>query len=312
MESTNQIHPSEKKSNSKVLLFTIIGILVALNAVLLYVWQKGKSEAAVFKTESTKENLELKNQLEEADLLLEKYQADSIALAGKNVVLEQDIIDKKNEISSLMSKLRAFGTATPAELASLRSQILGLNAKIKELEEQNAELKKLNADLESDRTRLTSENEGIKSENVELGEKVTKYKSIAQRLTATNIKVETVKKRWVDGKEVVTRKAKDLESLKIGFGLAENYVAESGPRTIYVKITGPEGVTITAAKESGTFPFDGKDSKYTYKIEEDFDKDAKQVRTTTFRPTSNIKKGKYVVEMYTEGYKMGMTNFTLD
>ena len=77
--------------------------------------------------------------------------------------------------------------------------------------------------------------------------------------------------------------------------------------TLFVKITGPEGVTLANSGQGGTFDFDGKSSKYTYKISTVFENETKPVQPTVWKPTEQLKPGKYTIEIYAEGYKMGST-----
>ncbi|MBL7813183.1 MAG: hypothetical protein JNL57_13255 [Bacteroidetes bacterium] len=316
MENNPVNNSGEKNKNSKALLYTIIGILLALNVGLFYKWQKSDNEkdkqGTELKTVST--DLKEKNEaLAEAEHLLEKYRVDSIALSKHDKEVSEELMAKKNEILALVTKLKKTTTADAAEIAKLKEQLADLTSQLAKLQQENKELVAVNAKLEEDRSRLESENQEERSKNRELSAEKTKYKSLAQRLQASAIKVETLKKRWISGKEAGTKKAKDVESFRTSFTIAENNVAEPGNRTIYVKITGPEGVTMTnPGNESGTFEYENAESKYTYKITTAFDQEAKQVAATTWKPANTLKSGKYTVELYSEGFKMGGTTITLE
>ena len=109
MENTPMNQADQKNRNSKALLYTIIGVLLALNAGLFYMWQKGgkEKETVEKKLVTTTDNLKEKTAaLEEADYLLEKFRRDSAALVNNNKELNTDLIKKKNEISALVAKLK--------------------------------------------------------------------------------------------------------------------------------------------------------------------------------------------------------------
>jgi hypothetical protein len=116
-----------------------------------------------------------------------------------------------------------------------------------------------------------------------------------------------LKKKWLTGKETGTLKASAVEAFRISFSINDNNVAEAGEKTLFVKITGPEGVTLANGGQGGQFDFDGKSSKYTYKLTTVFENDLKPVQPTVWKPESQLKPGKYTVEIYSEGYKMGST-----
>lgn len=315
MEQHNEINnpkETEKKSKARALLIGIIGALLLINGILLYKYFKKSSEAKVVKTELTNDNNALKGSLEEAELLLVQYQEDSIALAGKNILLSDDLISKKNEIAALVSKLRRKGNANASELASLKTKITELQGQIAQLEAVNQGLRDENNNLAQEKTQLQGQNAQLVTEKTQITAEREKYKSVASRLQASNITIQTTKKRWIDKKEIKTDKAKNAENIKIGFNILENNVAEGGDRTIYVKITGPDGVTIiNPGSEGGTFAYENYESRYTYKLSTDFNREAKSGPTTVWRPKQYLKAGKYTVEFYTEGYRMGVSTFTL-
>ncbi len=59
----------------------------------------------------------------------------------------------------------------------------------------------------------------------------------------------------------------------------------------YVKITGPEGVTLTnPGKEGGTFEYENNESKYTYKMSVLYEQDAKAAEVTKWSPNRDLKK----------------------
>ena len=302
---------AQKKSKARALLIGIIAALLLINGALLYMYFKKSSDAKNTETVLTESNNELSVSLETAEGLIIQYQQDSLALAGKNIILSDEIIAKKNEIAALVSQLRSKGKASSKELNALKTKIGELQGQIAKLEAENAELKTANSALNEEKTQLLGQNSQLSQENQSISAEKAKYKSVAQRLQAGNITLETTKKRWIDKKEVATDKAKDVENIKIAFNILENNLADDGERTIFVKITGPNGTTITnPGSEGGTFPFENYESRYTYKMSTDFNKEAKSGPTTVWRPRENLKPGKYTVEFYTEGYRMGVSTFS--
>jgi hypothetical protein len=99
--------------------------------------------------------------------------------------------------------------------------------------------------------------------------------------------------------------------LRIIMKVAENNEAAEGPRTLYVKVTGPEGVTIAnPGNESGKMMYDGKESLYTYSIPFVFERSEKEF-TSRWKPLNGFRKGNYNIEIYTEGYMIGSAKLNL-
>jgi hypothetical protein len=294
---------NQNESNNKPLLYTIIAILVVIIAVLLYMLnnvsvEKDNTEKAKTVVEETLKGKE--EALRKADLLLEQYQKDSLALAGNNLILSEELVSRKKAIVKLVAELKSAKASSQQAIKELNNQLADLIAKLERIELENKELMAKNE-------VLTNQNDNLSKENTNLTADKAKLKSLAARLQASAVKIETLKKKWLTGKETGTLKANAVEAFRISFSINENNVAEAGDKTLYVKITGPEGVTLANSGQGGTFDFDGKSSKYTYKISALFENETKPVQPTVWKPTEQLKSGKYTVEIYSEGYKMGST-----
>ena len=294
---------TQNESNNKPLLYTIIAILVIIIGVLLYMLnnvntERDSTEKAKTAVEETLKGKE--EALAKAELLLEQYQKDSLALAGDNLILSEELVARKKEISKLVADLKSNKARSQSSIDELNRQLADLTARLAQVEAENKELIAKN-------DALNSENQNLNNENNKLTVEKTKLKSLASRLQASSVKIETLKKKWLTGKETGTLKASAVEAFRISFSINENNVAEAGEKTLYVKITGPEGVTLANGGQGGTFDFDGKSSKYTYKLTSVFENELKPVQPTVWKPDAQLKPGKYVVEIYSEGYKMGST-----
>ena len=149
------------------------------------------------------------------------------------------------------------------------------------------------------------ENAELNTQNNVLSKEGKRMKNLASRIQSSEIRVETLKKQWITRKETNTNRAKDVEALRISFNLAENKIAEAGERSIFVKITGPEGITLNSGDGGIADLLDGKSTKYSYKTTVVYEKDSKQVPATVWKPTNKLTKGKYTIELFTEGYLLG-------
>lgn len=83
----------------------------------------------------------------------------------------------------------------------------------------------------------------LSEEKKNLNKKVT----LAAQLDATNINIQAVNKR-----DKVAKRVKDVVKFKIGFTIVKNITAETGERTIYVRITKPDNDVLTK-NPSNTF-----------------------------------------------------------
>jgi hypothetical protein len=142
--------------------------------------------------------------------------------------------------------------------------------------------------------------------NKELSDKVTK----AASLKAQNLKILTVNSRGkVKDKEEY--KASRVDKLKLVFNLPENELTAQESKDIYVRVLDPEGAVIADnATGSGEFEVDGAPSKFTTRESIAYQNNNQKVEML-YDNTSQFRPGKYNVELYAEGYKIGGGNFTI-
>ncbi len=292
---------NQQDRNNKSILYAIIAILLLFNIGLFYLWQSGNSKrdeltnanSALGATIKQKESM-----IASAEAMISQYKSDSITMSEANKSVSRELAAKNNEIARLTFELRKSGTNSKAIMAELQLKLADMAKRLAELERENVELKEKNETLNKENAELNTQNNVLSKEGKRL-------KSLASRIQSSEIRVETLKKQWITRKETNTNRAKDVEALRISFNLAENKIAEAGERAIFVKITGPEGITMNSGDGGIADLLDGKSTKYSYKTTIVFEKESKQVPATVWKPTNKLAKGKYTIELFTEGYLMG-------
>jgi len=292
---------NQQDRNNKSILYAIIAILLLFNIGLFYLWQSGNSK----RDELTQANTALGSTIKQkesmiasAEAMISQYKSDSITMSEANKSVSKELAAKNNEIARLTFELRKSGTNSKAIMAELQLKLADMAKRLAELERENVELKEKNETLNKENAELNTQNNVLSKEGKRL-------KGLASRIQSSEIRVETLKKQWITRKETNTNRAKDVEALRISFNLAENKIAEAGERVIFVKITGPEGITLNSGDGGIADLLDGKSTKYSYKTTVVYEKDSKQVPATVWKPTNKLTKGKYTIELYTEGYLMG-------
>ncbi len=305
----------ENKKRNRFALFlpwTLVAILTALNGFFVFnYFQTDKklvvTEERLFSTDSAKVAL---------DKLLGETEAELTQYKGKNEELDNFLKEKNEQLQDYAERIQGLlklqklnkGELDKAleEIDQLRfyrrkyiAQIDSLSLQIESLHIENNNLK---GDVKSQKRK----NEDLTMENVGLKNKV----AIGAKLNTTNIFVTGVKFR-TNGKEKETIKTSQLEQLKITFNIAENYVAEKGPKDIYLKVVGPDGTTVyNNSAGSGTFKFQNEESIYSSKKTIDFTQDAQQINFY-WNKGSDWQKGKYKAELFADGFKIGYSEFEL-
>lgn len=193
------------------------------------------------------------------------------------------------------------------------------DAEIVEIKRQNGILTEDNKVLSTKNETLNSENSGLKTQNQSLNDSINqvalKNKELARKvsigaaLKAQNIKVTTVK---ANGKEEDKSRfnGKKIEKLKVSFILAQNPITKLENKLIYLRILDGEGAIVSdEAAGSGKFNVDGKEMVYTNKQIANYSNDNQKVDILYHRGGTVYKGGKYTVELYSEGFKIGTGSF---
>jgi hypothetical protein len=102
-----------------------------------------------------------------------------------------------------------------------------------------------------------------------------------------------------------------MERLKVSFNIADNKVAEKGPRNVFVQVLAPNSQPIfDVAKGSGTFIINGAELFYTAKQDIIFDNSEQQL-TFYYEKGTDYATGIHEVRIFVDNYQIGSKTFTV-
>ncbi|MCF0048886.1 hypothetical protein MUK70_03030 [Dyadobacter chenwenxiniae] len=305
----------EQKQDRKTLLWAALAVLLLLNLVLVYFIYHEKQENLAkddIITAKTEEVLFIKTKLDsisqELDIKIAEIQklggsVDSL-LAMKSQ-LEKDKLELKNmsnySASGYNKKIKGYETVLnekDTEIAELKQE-LGIATS------KNQELNEKVTGLESEKQLLADSVTNYSVQNRELAEKVT----IASALRAENLTVNAVSAKGKE-REGGKYKAKRIDKLRVNFSLAPNAVAKQNEKEMYLRILDPDGAVLSdMATGSGSFMHDGKELIYSSRQTVNFTNSGQSVDILYGRGGIPLKDGKYAIEVYSEGFKIGQGDF---
>ena len=302
---------SKRKSN-KLFLAVIIAVLLLLNLIFIYNFYTTDkkltlTEEKLVSTEDAK--AELEKLLSETEVQLDQYK-------GKNAQLDQmlkekndSLLDQAERIEQLLKK----GQISERELAKARDELDVLRyykqkylRQIDELARENERLTAENKNLQSDVDKQKRKVEDLTMENIKLNNKV----SIGAKLTIQNIFVSGVKLRS-NGKERETNRASQMEALKVTFTILENFVAEKGPKDVYLRVANMDGSPAFAQENSSNvFKYQGKDELYSMMKTFNFE-NTQMEASMIWNKGNEFSKGNYKAELYCDGFLIGTKEFEI-
>lgn len=204
---------------------------------------------------------------------------------------------------SMIKEYEAFLEIKDDEITRLKSENGDLIARAKLLEEEKEKVISENTGLKSEKATLTKTVSDFSSQNDELKQKV----SIAKAMKAINVQVYALAS---NGKvrDGGVFKASKISKLKISFIMPSNPVAEKNIKDIFVRVIDQNGAVISEDGSAGTLNYDGKELGYSFKQGVLFENNDQKV-DIVYGKSSQYQAGKYSIELYSEGFKIGNGSF---
>ncbi len=291
-------------------------VLLSINGILIYMnyqkKEKTEEQAEVIRVK----NSELENQIKIYEALKSDFERQSQELQAMG--LQNDSLETKiAAINADLLQLRGFrkSSYSLADQRRFRDRAQTFEKQLKEKDQEIAKLKEdnevlftENTDLKTTQNKLTDSLTTVKTSNQELSNKVR----VASRLEAQDLQVNIINQR---GKEKDDNdnefKAKRVDKIRVVFKLAKNDVAAKEPKTVYMRLIEPDGAALyNLATGSGSFQIDGENMYYTAKRDFVFDNTQQQL-SFVYDKDAAYKKGQHTIELYTDGFLIGKTTFTL-
>lgn len=298
----------EKKDQGKNIIIIVLVLLVIISGIKLYTdyvdRTKKSEEILLLSTENNDLNKRLDSVTYQLDLRIQEIEKLGGDVKALEEVRDQLIAERNTSRQRSSSEI----TALNEKIKSYNSMIVEKDQEILELRAMNQQLFTENQDLKTTQAEIEEEVAQLNLQKEDLQAKV----NVASMLKAENIEVSAVNSK---GKERVETtkdfKNRQIERIKVSFNLADNKVAEKGPRNIYVQVLAPnEQPIFDVAKGSGTFMMDGAEQFYTVKQDVIFD-NTEQELTFFFEKGSDYVSGTHQVRIFVDNYQVGSKTFTV-
>jgi len=296
MDQKTEIYKETPKKKKPVFLIILVIALVCAVGYLGYTYHELKVESEEEKAELTRQKDKLETELVE---IIGEYDSLKSENDTMNIKLEaeQERIERLLKVNANnVYKIRMYEKELQTIRKVLRSyvvQIDSLNTANQELRAENLEARQQLRRAENERLELTQAKE-------ELSSKV----EMASILNAKNIVVIAL--RNDKGRE--TMRYDKAIRLRTCFTLRENPILEPGPKTIYMRISRPDDVILTAGVNY--FELEGEQTVYTASREvsyENVDVDM----CIYWQNDGQLVPGDYNLVLYADGNEIGSTSFAL-
>lgn len=312
IQPVQQPLPGKEKKKGEGLYLLLIFLLLCSNGALGWMWWKDKGNLQVITVE--KETIAKDAEIVKQELIALGAQYENLKV--NNQEMQAEIDTKKAEIAQLQQELEKHKDNVWI-IAKLKKETETLRKIMQHFVVEIDSLNTLNKTIIADREKVRGELKNEKDKNTVLTkekESLQETVNIASMLKTVGLSASGIDEKKGGKKESETKKAKRTEKIKITFTLAENLVAKQGERIIYARIISPDGKEIAQADDSTHMFKFGRSRGYfaTKKTVNYSNENTQVIMYAHTRKGEVFNKGKYIIEVNTEGATIGNTTLELE
>ena len=284
--------------DKKVLIGIIVLLLLGMGWLVYSLMQEKQTN------QDMQELAELDKQEMEKEYQNFALQYSEMKTYIKNDSIIAELTQEQERTQKLLEELKRTHASDAAEITRLKKELATVRAVLRSYVLQIDSLNRLNQDLmtENDRVRTelaqsNQQNQTLSSEKASLSEKV----AIAAQLDATNISLTPLSKKGKAEKYM-----KNAKTLAVSFAITKNVTASNGTRSVYVRVTTPEGEVLNGG---GTFEYSGK--QLAWSMKKDVEYTGEETALTLYWTVNEyLGGGQYNVSIFCDGQAIGSRNFT--
>ena len=295
--------PSQKKA------LIIVGALVAVLLVFFFAFYAKKqiddAQAANEQLMLQNQQLQLKQEYENLSTEFQNYESQTQFLNNDSLAIKYG--EAKDKVEKLLTELKTQRITSNKRIKELQDEIETLRGIMKHyiqvidsLNKENAGLKAENEKIRTQNQRLTSQVNQATKENEDLSKRMT----LAEKLNVTGVTLTALKSNGKTEKRIT--KAKQL---RVMFTIPQNNSTPVGEKTIYLRITSPEGYLLG---ENGSFPFEGGQVPYTERKTFEYAGQEIPDMAIYWNVNTTLNAGTYNVELFIDDYRLTSRDFTFE
>lgn len=282
---------------------TKIFITACLGLTLIGCGQSKEEQERLRQLEELAEvdRLEMQNEYED---FVRQYNELQTQITNDSLVAQLE--NEQRRVRELLAELKQTKKDDAAEILRLKKELATLRAILRNYVMQIDSLNRLNQELQGENQNLRTQNQQaqqhISSLNAEK-ETLTDKVAIASQLDANGINAIAKNKK---GK--AAKKIKDVKQFQLNFNIARNVTAQTGMKSIYVRILTPTGNVLT---QGGTFAYENRQLEYS--IRKDVEYTGENLAVSVYWDVNEtLSAGTYRFDIFADGHNIGSTTISVD
>ena len=290
-----------------ILIMAATAVIVALVATVVYLaYRTNQAEEENQQMQELQQlaemdKLEMENEYEE---FARQYQELQTQINNDSLVAQLE--KEQRRVEELQEELKRTKSNDAAEIMRLKRELATLREILRNYVMQIDSLNQLNQQLNQENQNLRTENQqaqqhisNLTTEKESLSDKV----AIASQLDATGVSAFGKNKK---GK--ATKKIKDVKKFQISFTISRNVTAQTGMKSIYVRIMTPTNEALT---QGGTFSYENRSLEYSIRKDIEYTGEEQSV-TVYWDVNETLLAGQYRADIFADGHRIGGTTFSFE
>lgn len=285
-----------KEKSLKTTMFILIGVVVALVAILVYVW----SQKSTLIGELEDEKRDLTEQME-------NLQSDYASLSSDYDSINSQLDTSRAEVANLIERIKKTDATNRAKMRQYEKELGTLRSIMRNYIVQIDSLNTLNHKLTADAAAARREAAASKAENAQLSRQV---EDLSDQVAAGAVmKARGLRIEAYNSSDKITDRSSRVVRLLTSLSLVENDLAPKGQVRVYIRVKDPDGIILTNSNRT-SFTYNGETMVASASRLVDYE--GKEVDLSIYlNDIPGYQKGIYTVEAYTEQAKLGSAELML-
>lgn len=285
-----------KVKSLKTTMYVLVGVAVALVAVLAYVWSQ--KSALISELEDEKQDLTVQ---------MENLQNDYASLSSDYDSINSQLDTSRAEVANLIERIKKTDATNRAKMRQYEKELGTLRSIMRNYIVQIDSLNTLNHKLTADAAAARREAAASKAANQELSQQVENL--TGQVAAGAVIKARGLRMEAYMANDKITDRSSRVVRLLTSLSLVENDLAPKGPVRVYIRVKDPDGIILTNANRT-SFTFNGETMVASASRKVDYE--GREVDLSIYlNDIPGYRKGVYTVEAYTEQAMLGRAELML-
>lgn len=289
------------------MIAAVVLVLVLLSVLAFLAFdarrQLDQAEAANEALRLQNEQLQLAGEYETLNNEFKNYESQTQYISNDSILIKYG--EAKEKVEKLLLELKTQKITSQKRIKELQDEIKTLKGVMRHyvviidsLGKENEGLKAENAEIKTKNRQLNTQVSKVSQANEDLAKRIT----LAEKLNISGLTLTALKSNGKTEKSI--KKAKQL---RVMFTIPQNNSTPVGEKTVYVRITNPEGSLLGSG---GTFSFEGSDVAYTERKTVEYEGEEIAGLSIYWNVNTVLNPGEYTVEVFADNYRLASQKFT--